>query len=250
MSAGRRKRGGGGFIISSLSAVLICGVLILSVSVFFKVSKFDVSGSTDYTESQIIEAAGIREGSNLVFLNTKQAEERLTEELVYIWKAEVKRRLPNTVSIRVWESGTFACIRSEKGYWTIDNHGRLLEQCSAIDAEGFLRVDGFTVLDPVAGKPMKVAEGDNAKADYLEQLLTALYEADMLASVRDIDMSTSGNPQFIYLERFRVKMGKCDNVEGKLQLLKNAVEKLEPEETGVFDLSKSGSANFSPSVLE
>jgi len=245
----KKRSGGGSFIFGSLSAILICGVLFLGVSVFFKVSKFEVSGSASYTEEQIIEASGIRQGSNLVFLDREKAQEHITDKLVYIWKATVKRKLPNTVTIQVWESGTFACVRSEEGYWTIDNHGRLLEPCSAREVGEFLRVEGFTAIDPAAGKKIEVAEGDSAKVAYLEKLLTALYEADMLSDVRDIDMSTSSNPQFIYLERFRVKLGREENTEAKLGILKSAVEKLEPEETGTFDLSRSGTANFSPGEL-
>lgn len=236
--------------MGSLSAVLICAVLAFGISVFFRVSNFEVSGASYYTESQIIEASGIDEGSNLVFLNRTEAESRISGSLVYVGRVRVSRKLPNTVVIEVAESGTVACVMTETGFWTIDNYCRLLEPASLSETESNIVVSGFTITDPKAGSRITVSEEDKAKVDYLEVLLTDLEAAGMLGDVGGIDMSTSGNAQFTYLERFRVKLGGAVNVESKLGLLKSAVEKLEPGDTGDIDLSVEGRAHFSPGALQ
>lgn len=251
MSAKKRNNGrGGSFVFSSLSAILICVVLIFGVSVFFRVSAFQVEGASKYTSEEIISASGIKEGKNLIFLDRSAAEKKISESLVYVWKVQVNRKLPNTVSIKVWEGDDVACVWTEDGYWCTDSHCRLLEPRSAAQAEGMLRITGFTVKDPKEGEVMTVNDEDAAKVEYLKNILTALEEADMLGAVQNMDLSTSGNPQFIYLNRFRVKLGGSDGLESKLGLLKSAVETLKPEEKGIMDLSGKDSVHFSPGSIE
>lgn len=244
--AQKKKRGGGGFVLNAVSAVVICVALILGVSVFFRVSSIEVSGSSRYSSAEIIEASGLSEGSNLVFLNRSAAENRILDALVYIGSVSVRRSLPNKVIIEVRESSTVACVATDAGYWLIDGSCRLLEPVSALEREEYVEVRGFTATEPVAGKRISVPEEDKFKVDYLEDVLTALMNADMLGDVTSIDMSTSGNPQFDYLGRFKVKLGRRENTEAKLALLQGAIAKLEDNRTGVFDLSKEKEAYFSP----
>lgn len=233
-------------VLGSLSAIIICAALVLGISVFFRVSNFEVSGATHYTESQIIEASGIKEGSNLVFLNRAAVESRITGELVYAAMVTVSRRLPNTVVIEVRESGTVACVETESGLWLIDNYCRLLEPCPNSEADNYIKVQGFFALDPKPGQKISSIEEDKPKVAYLEKLMTALHAAEMLEDVSSIDMSTSSNGQFNYLERFNIKLGRDSNLDGKLGLLKSTVEKLEPTDKGNIDLSVSSKAQFSP----
>lgn len=240
------KKSGGGIILNTVSAIIICVALILGVSVFFRVSDIEVRGVSRYMAEEVIEASGIKEGANLVFLNRASAEERILDSLVYVASVSVRRSLPNKVVVEVHESGTVAYVETESGYWLIDNYCRLLEECSAAELENHIKVVGFTAIEPKAGQRISVPEEDKSKIEYLADVLTALSGADMLRDVESIDMSTSGNPQFEYLGRFRVKLGKNDNIEAKLALLVSAIEKLETHQTGIFDLSKDKEAYFSP----
>lgn len=246
MSAKKRRKKRGGAIWGSLSAIIICAALVLGVSVFFRVSNFEVVGASRYSEGEIIEASGIKVGSNLIFLDRGAIESRISKELVYVGMVTVSRKLPNTVAIEVRESGTVACIETESGLWLIDNYGRLLEPCPTSEASNYIKVMGFSALSPVAGQKIVVAEEDKAKADYLEDLLSSLYSAEMLSDVTAVDMSTSGNAQLDYLGRFKVKLGKSSELDNKLGLLKSVVEKLEPTDTGSIDLSVGSKAQFSP----
>lgn len=245
----RQKKRSGGLLINSVSAIIICVALALGISVFFRVSVIEVRGSSHYSADEIIEASGIKEGSSLVFMNRESAGSRISGTLVYIGRVTVSRKLPNTVVIQVQETGTVACVETESGLWLIDYYCRLLEECPLSEVDNYIRVTGFSALSPKAGTSISVTEEDKSKVIYLEDLLTALYNADMLREVNSIDMSTSGNPQFSYLGRFRVKLGKKDNTEAKLSVLKSAVAELDESVGGVMDLSdlpETKKAHFSP----
>ncbi len=250
MSARKKKeKKSGGLIINSVSAIVICAVLAIGVSVFFKVSNYEINGASHYTESEIIEASGVKQGTNLIFLNRQAVENSIMENLVYVGLVSVTRKLPNTVVISVHESGTVACVETESGLWLIDSYCRLLEPCTPEMVDSYVKVTGFFAANPKPGQRIDVADEDKPKIDYLEDLLTALGTADMLGKVTGIDMSTSGNAQFDYENCFRVKMGQNEELERKLGLLLSAIEtekKSDQNVKGVFDLSKSKQAYFSP----
>lgn len=251
MAARKRKKEkrGGGLLLNSVSAIIICAALVLGISVFFRISGIEVSGAVRYSSEEIIEASGLKEGSSIAFINREAIESRISEALVYIGKVTVSRKLPGTVVIEVHESGTVACVETESGIWLIDSYCRLLEQCPVSAAENYIKVTGFIVLSPKAGERLRVNDADKAKLEYLEDILTALSDADMLRDVGGIDMSTSANPQFEYLGRFRVKLGGNADTGAKLALLVSAIAELNESERGVIDLSDystSQKAHFSP----
>ncbi len=251
MTAQKRKKQknsnrGGGFFLGSVSFIIICAALIFGMSVFFRVSNIEIVGAEKYTADEIIEVSGIKDGSNLMFINRSAAENRIYSELVYIGTVKITRKLPNTVVINVYESGTVAAIKTDDGYWLIDNNCRLLEKCSASDAESYIKINGLVATEPLLGSTIKASEEDVPKINYLKTILTALRSRNMLDNISSVDISNIANAQFDYLTRFKVKLGKNENIDNKIELLLGVAEKLEAAETGTIDVSEDKKAHFSP----
>lgn len=251
MTAQNRKQSknsnrGGGFFLGSVSFVVICAALIFGMSVFFRISNIQVLGAGKYTEDEIIEASGIKEGSNLMFLNRNASENKIYKELVYIGNVKITRKLPNTVVIEVFESGTVAAVKTDDGFWLIDHNGRLLEKCTRAEAESYIKINGLVASEPVLGNIIKASEEDAPKISYLKTILTALESRDMLSDVSLIDISNIANAQFDYLTRFKVKLGKNENIDSKMEILLGVAEKLEASDTGTIDVSEDKKAHFSP----
>ncbi len=245
-AAKRKKRSSGGLVPGLLSAVVICAALAFGMTVFFRVSKIEVSGAMRYSEQEIIEAAGVKEGANLVMLNCAAAENRLCDELIYVGKAKITRKLPNRVIIEVTETGTVAVIESDEGQRLIDSRCRVLEELGTADTSAFVHISGLSAVKPEIGQVITTAEEDKPKVEYLSAILTAMEQQGMLAEVREIDLSNPANARFEYAGRFNVKLGSNEDTEMKLARLREAVKLLGPEEKGSFDLSKDKKASFSP----
>lgn len=241
-----KSRGGGGFIFSTLSLIIICAALVFGMSVFFRVSNIQVVGAARYTESEIAEASGIKNGDNLMFINREATAEKIYSKLIYIGEVRVSRKLPNTVVIDVSESGTVASIETESGLWLIDKNCRLLEECSPQEEETHLKVSGIAGVKPKKGEPLNVSDEDKLKAQYLKLILTAMADRSMIGDVSALDLSNAANAEFEYQSRFKVKLGKNENTDYKLEMLLGVVEQLEAEDTGTIDLSQSKKAQFSP----
>lgn len=244
----RKKRSSGGLFPGFLSVIVICAALALGMTVFFKVSKIEVSGAMRYTQQEIIDASGVKKGSNLVMLNCEAAQQRLCDELIYIGKAKITRKLPNKVIIEVRETGTVAIIDSDEGRKLIDSRCRVLENADDAQAVAFVNIAGLSAVKPKIGEVIGTADEDKPKVEYLAAILSAMEEQAMLGDVSTIDISNTANAQFDYLGRFKVKLGGNQDTQMKLARLTAAVKLLGEQETGSFDLSKDKKASFSPST--
>ena len=251
MSAQTKKKtkqtnGSGGFFFGSVSFIVICAALVLAICVFFKVSVIEVTGNERYSSEEVLAASGIKEGDNLVFMNTARVEARLYDQLIYISGASVSRKLPNKVTIELWESGTVAVVETDSGLWLIDKNCRLLSSCKTTEAQSYVNIIGLCGIAPQAGKELKATEEDAPRIKYLKSILPAMSDREILSSVDNLDVSNIANAQFKYTERFTVKLGKNEYVENKLEMLLGAVSKLTPEEKGIIDVSEDKKAHFSP----
>lgn len=243
----RKKTAGGGFVFSTLSFVIICAALAFAMSVFFRVSNVEVTGAKRYTKDQIAAAAGISEGENLMLLNRAAVETRIYEKLLYIGSVTVSRKLPNTVVIAVDESSTFASVSCDTGTWIVDRNCRVIEKSGENkQTDACITVSGFKGVKPKKGETLSVASADEAKLQYLKDLLTALSTAGISKDVASINLENSANPEMQYLTRFRVRFGKNEELASKLRLLAEVVPKLQETDKGMIDLSQNKKALFSP----
>ena len=98
----RRRR-----LITTLVIVLVTAVVVLcvlSLTVFFKISTVSVSGSVTYTAEEIISAAGIDIGDNLILINQNKLSQKLQTKLPFIDEVKVEKTLPDKVKLIVKET--------------------------------------------------------------------------------------------------------------------------------------------------
>ena len=84
-----RKRGSGrrhrrnrfGFLYKLLTALVICAVVVVALTMFFRVGTIRVEGNSRYTDQEVIDASGMAVGDNLILLNKHALALRLTEQL-------------------------------------------------------------------------------------------------------------------------------------------------------------------------
>ena len=98
----KRRRLKDGFVLFLLFVALICVGLVLSLTVLFNAESINCENSgVRYSDSQIIAAAGLEKGDNMFRLNTAFIEAKIEKALPYVGKAEIKRRLPDTIVVCV-----------------------------------------------------------------------------------------------------------------------------------------------------
>ena len=83
-------------------AIVAAGVVSASLTFLFTVDNIVISGESEtYTYMEIINASGINAGDNLIRLNTKEAENRILDNMLYVETADITKDFPSTVKINV-----------------------------------------------------------------------------------------------------------------------------------------------------
>lgn len=143
----RKKKHGSYVLYYFLCGIVSLGVVaVLSVTVLFNIGRFEVIGDAEYSEEEIIEAAGIAEGENLLRIDTAAAENRITSQLVYIDKAKVNRGFPDKLVITVEPAVPLASFYIGGKYYLVSERGRVLDISGS---RGDYPVITGYVLDPV-----------------------------------------------------------------------------------------------------
>lgn len=203
----RRRRGRFGVLYKMLSILLILAAVIAGCIVFFRVEEITVTGSTTYTEQQIIAASGVELEDNLFLVQKVPTARRILKAMPYIREVNIRRILPNGLQITVSECVPVAALEGEKGsWWIMDSGGKLLEQGDAALAASYLKVTGLTALMPSAGGKLAVSVEESTRLDSLKAILAALEERGMFAQAGSMDLSAVSEIRMTYQDRFTVRM--------------------------------------------
>ncbi len=158
IAPGRKKRQSGrrpgkkkGVNWSGVSRILLAGFLMLALTgglggtvygikkwistcSYFFVSSIEVRGEKRLTGREIIDLSGIKEGDNIFAVDLKSVSEKLSRQ-PWIRFAEVDRRLPDSIVIRVEERHPVALARIGDRLFLVDSDGTCFKSFS--EPEGF-----------------------------------------------------------------------------------------------------------------
>lgn len=224
--------------------IIVAGIfLLLSTTVLFNVENIRVTGASNYTPQEIIDASGVEAGDNLVRLSTDKISSRITSKLVYIEKAHLSRSFPSTLVISVEASEPEANFITDHGIYLISKGGKILENIDEPKAGLF----NFTGTDPklelLPGD--KYASNDEHKDTVVDQLMTLL-DTGNYSAVTSVDVTDRSDIKCVYDNRITVSLGSVNDLEYKMNFAKEIIEtKIGDKTEGTLTiLSDANSASF------
>jgi len=218
--------------------LVICLVLFLGVTVFFRVNEIVIHGDTRYTDREVIDASGIEFGSHMLLLREDAARAGILDSLPYAGLVEISRRFPSRIEITVTDTVAVAFVQTVEGYLLLDRGARILENASDRPTEGLILVQGLeTPILPREGQVLALGEDGRAQLAYLQEILGTFWTLGLASQVSVLDMHDVYNPRFTYRERFTVLLGAHHNLQNKLGMLVGIVDYLDEDEIGVIDLN-------------
>lgn len=217
-----RKKKHGSYVLYYFlcGIVAVAVVAVLSVTVLFNISRFEVIGETEYTEEEIIAAAGINTGENLLRIDAGAAEKRITSELVYIDRAKVGRSFPDKLVITVEPAVPLASFYIGGKYYLISEGGRVLD---ISESRGDYPVITGYVLDPI--KEMKTETktmvGGQLEEDGEKRIAAAIsiigyIESSGLTEDYNIDLTDILSIKVLYDERVELDLGTTAAMDEKI----------------------------------
>lgn len=235
---------------SSFSGPLMFAVVIVAVifvmSVFFRVSDIQVKGNVHYTAEEVIRASAIEEGDNLFFFDRIAAISRALSKLPYIEDIAVERSLPNKVVITVEESTALAYLELGEEQWTLDHRCKVLGKAAEGETGALIAVVGIRPGTLMIGEQMQTEDGDVEMVEYLAAVLDQIEARGLTSGVRRINFADPHSPEFDYMGKYTVVLGRQDQLEHKFGMFVAVLEKMKAGDVGVIDLSDGATAHFSP----
>ena len=165
-------------------AVLVLLAIVFAPTIFFQVSKINVTGDTRYTSEQLIKSTGVKQGDNMFFLDTEQIAADLKDEYPYLDTVKLRRKLPSTLQIEVNDRTAVLSIEQNGKYLILDMSGKVLEKTKSA-AKGTAKVTGVPMKGLHVGDT--VDEDKYGKAASVMKLLEL---TDQTARLRQKQIST------------------------------------------------------------
>ena len=238
--------------LATVAAVVVA--LLVGISIFFKVDKVVVSGTDKYTAWEVSQAADIL-GENLLTFSRAKAYGKIQVALPYVQKVRFGIKMPDTVNIYIEEIEVTYAIADQSGsWWLISSGGKVVEKAAVGSEEGYTKLLGVQLSNPVAGQQAKALEPEPQETgadgvstpiavtqahrlqtvldlvDYLEQY-------GILGKAFSVDVTDLGDIQLWYEHRYQVKLGDESQLGYKIKMLKSYIDSSGKYDSGILDIS-------------
>lgn len=215
---------------------------VLSLTVFFHIDTISVSGNEIYSKDEILAQCPIEIGENLFLSDTKNAKEMLEQNLPYIYNAEITRKLPYTIQIKITEATPKYSIKQDKTYILLDDNFKVLEN-NAEKAQGIL-ISKAEISSAQPGSEIVFKDSDIGEC--LKQLAAVVNDNDF-SEITSIYSNSIRDNYVVYENRIVFKLGTCDNLENKIYQGLTACEELNqsnPNAEGTMTITGGKSLYF------
>lgn len=239
-----------GAVVGKLIVMLsIVAAVILGVTIFFRVHEVQVSGNKIYSEEQIREVCGVESGDNLLLLNRTGIAGKIYANLPYVQDVSIGRLPPDTVAIEIKESEIIGKVKSDVGKdWYVNSDGRVIGQ----DTDGYdgqvITLDGFTLTAPAAGTKAAASEGMGEELTAALAVLKQMEGSGLIELTTRIDASEVFDIVIECGSQYEIRLGGSDDLEYKIRCVKEVLDHVGANETGVIDLTTgdNGEIHFIP----
>lgn len=220
----RRNRGSLLWVYLLVGVLVVLVFVVLSLTVFFRLSTFKVEGDTSYTSERIIEESGLVLGENLLRLDEETAEQNILIALPFIETVDVKIELPSTVKINVTAAAEYAYLPCGDYCYIVNSLGRVLKR-SDITPEELIELKG--IAPPEKTVEVNSAEGnrtylvfDDERTQNAFSLLAEELSVSHIGRITRIEMPDYLNIAFIVDGRVRVELGNMVDMDYKMKYVR------------------------------
>ncbi len=194
-------------------------VLALMLTVLFNVNSFIISGSSIYSRDEILSAAGIEKGDNLLRFSTKNASYNIENSLPYIKEAEVIRKFPSTLVINITAAEESLVFKSEDTEYIVDRDFKILDIDPSFET-GLTVVRGVDLSGGKEGELMTFDSDEKKKA--LEILIEMFESRDIKVTYYNVDDPV--DLCAVIEDRVYVEFGSVTNLDRKFELMQQAIQ--------------------------
>ena len=197
-----------------------------------------------YSETEILEAAKLKTGMNMLTIREKQVNKDVTTVLPFISQIGVDYRLPDTLALNIVSTKEQLILKCEKKYICVDSTGKVVSDKKKKLTEGMFLVQGMTEQEYTVGEHFTVSEENSERYRIACEFAKATENAETL-NYGVLDLKDLKDITFTYRSKVRLYLGNGDNLEQKLDSALRIMESSEVgDKTGYINLKYDVAAYF------
>ncbi len=211
-----------------LCAALVIGiiavVIVLSLTVLFKINTITIKGNETYSKKEITAVLPIAKNDNLFVSDLEAAEEKLEENLPYIYDAAISRKFPSTIIVTITETPTvYGIANGEDSFTLFDDRFKVLDTKAAGMPENGILIQQAEIAAAPLGKTLELT--DEKMLENLKQLTDAVkrLKLENITALYSLDIN---NNYMVYDNRITYKLGTLENLDNKIYSALTATERL------------------------
>ena len=227
-------------LFGTVAVVVVAAVFaVLSLTVLFNVSEVKVAkAGKHYQPEQIIEAADVDVGDNMVATNWDRVKEKVEQKLPYVLSLEIKKTVSGKITFSVVDDTATLVFKTSKGYALADANCKVLEIIKEKPKNKGLTL--LTVKNRINADPGEIISfADDGESILYDTIRTAIKNSG-IGSITGIDISDPENIYLEYQSRYRLYLGNSEDIEYKLREAKKIIaeeDENDPNQIGEINLS-------------
>lgn len=227
-------------LFGTVAVVVVAAVFaVLSLTVLFNVSEVKVAkAGKHYQPEQIIEAADVDVGDNMVATNWDRVKEKVEQKLPYVLSLEIKKTASGKITFSVVDDTATLVFKTSKGYALADANCKVLEIVKEKPKNKGLTL--LTVKNRINADPGEtISFSDDGESILYDTIRTAIKNSG-IGNITGIDISDPENIYLEYQNRYRLYLGNSEDIEYKLREAKKIIaeeDENDPNQIGEINLS-------------
>ncbi|HBM74366.1 MAG TPA: hypothetical protein DD429_02280 [Clostridiaceae bacterium] len=208
-----------------------------------KVKNIEVSGNNIVPTDKIIALSEINKGDNMLKLNMRRIRENIYTN-PYVEVCKVKRSVLGYVYITINERMNAGIAPYNGKYITFDKKGVIIEILDKSDSVNLPLISGLNIKSAMPGKLMEVS--DQRQLEAVKIIFDGITTSDLSDIISGVDITNLLSILLKTNHGFNIEIGTIDNIDKKLMISKEIIEKdiLKRELKGTLDVSFEGNPVF------
>ena len=203
-------------------------------------SVITIEGDSIYTAEEIISAAGLEIGVNMLSVREADISGRVSAALPYIHSVQVKRKFPDKLILTVTPTAEKYLFANKGDSVAVDGYGKVLSNGDGVKlTDGLFRVYGVSWDSFTVGTDFVPDAGSTEKYNLAVSIVSAL-EKDGTVKKATVNVSDMNNVRVYCVEgnsEIMLYLGSCSNPDSRIALAARVMASAEVSgKTGYIDV--------------
>ncbi len=237
----RRRRRGRSFYALLVVVLTFAIVVTLSMTVFFNIKAFRLTGDQICGEEELLEKIGVSLGDNMMRLNLEELEQAAEENLLDAESVTLKRQFPSTLVIDIRAAVPAYNVRYEDGTLIVSRNNKILKN-SMDPMDGLISIIGYAPSETTPGKHLAAQEERHDKI--LAAFQELIQDTSLAVPIVSVNMTDLNDIIVNFDDRIEFDMGNWSEIPYKISFAEQVIAKQPAGKEGYLNMIGSNQCSF------